>query len=90
MDSQTNVEIDIMINKVVEVYNSFLLSTYAMVSDHFRNMVLLIKQWNKNKFNNPGQRLNSYSLALMVLAFLMKFKMVPNLQSMAANKVIIK
>ena len=42
------IEVDMMVNKVVEVYNSYLLSTYAKLDLRFLKMALLLKQWNKN------------------------------------------
>ena len=88
-DNVTKVEIDLSVNKVLEVYNSYLLYTYTMIDKRFMEMIVLLKNWNKNKFPDASQRLNSYSLVMMVLAFLQKEKILPNLQKMSYGKKLI-
>lgn len=49
-------------------------------------MALILKEWNKNKFPDRQQRLNSYSMVLMLIAFLQHKKILPNLQSTSSER----
>jgi DNA polymerase sigma len=40
------------------------------LDSRFRHLCLLVKAWNKQKFVNAEIRLNSYSLVLMMIAYL--------------------
>ena len=62
--------IDISVNKIVDIYNSKLLLTYSLLDERFHMLALLMKKWNKVNFKNKARRLNSYSIVLMVIAFL--------------------
>jgi DNA polymerase sigma len=80
-DAQNNIDIELTINKVLEVYNSKLISTYAKLDLRFLKLSILLKLWNKKSF--PGsdryKRLNSYSLTIMLIAFLQRKEILPNL-----------
>ncbi len=65
---------------MLEVYNSKLISLYSRQDARFHQLAIVLKLWNKNHFNDPTKRLNSYSLTLMLIAHLMKSKILPNLQ----------
>jgi DNA polymerase sigma len=52
------------------VYNSKLLLTYAQVDERFHALALILKDWNKKQFTDRKKRLNSYSIVLMLIAFL--------------------
>ncbi len=62
--------IDISVNKIVDVYNSKLIYTYANIDERFVKLALLLKDWNKQIFQKKMKRLNSYSITLMLIAFL--------------------
>jgi DNA polymerase sigma len=40
-------EIDISANKILDVYNSKLLLTYAQLDERFHALALILKDWNK-------------------------------------------
>lgn len=69
-DINNNVDIEITINKIIELLNSQLIYSYALIDRRFVDLVLLLKTWNKKKFKNPQSRLNSYSIVLMSIAML--------------------
>ena len=75
------VNIEITINKICEVYNSHLINTYARIEKRFVDLSLLLKAWNKKSFKDRTKRINSYSLNLMIIAFLQNYKLLPYLQS---------
>lgn len=76
-DVHTQVEIDITINKVVEIQNSRLISAYALHDMRFRKLAMLLKVWNKNFFPDKRKRLNSYSITLMLLAHMIALEILP-------------
>lgn len=79
---KNNIDVDIMVNQTVEIYNSYLLYTYTQIDERFSQMVLLMKSWSKkNTFQatEPQMKLSSYSITLMILAFLQHLKILPNL-----------
>ena len=77
-------EIDISANKILDVYNSKLLLTYAQLDERFHALALILKDWNKKQFTDRKKRLNSYSIVLMLIAFLQFEKVLPNLQTLGS------
>ena len=75
-DSEFDIQIELTLNKIVEVYNSWLIYQYAVYDRRFQHLAILLKLWNKKQFstadNNANKfiRLNSYSLTLMLVAYL--------------------
>lgn len=75
-DSKFDIQIELTLNKIVEVYNSWLIYQYAVYDSRFQSLAILLKLWNKKNFstaaNNANKfiRLNSYSLTLMLVAYL--------------------
>ncbi len=63
-------QIEIICNKVVDLYNSQLIRTYSLLDSRFHRLALLLKSWNKSALFQKSQRLNSYSIVLMLIAFL--------------------
>uniref|UniRef100_A0A914H4H2 PAP-associated domain-containing protein n=1 Tax=Globodera rostochiensis TaxID=31243 RepID=A0A914H4H2_GLORO len=81
----TNLEVDMNVNNIAGVYNSFLLHNYSRIDDRFPALCLLVKHWAKIKGISEASEgyLNSYSLILMVLHFLqcgVEPPVLPNLQ----------
>lgn len=76
-DTLYEVDIDLSINKILDPYNSQLLYTYALLDQRFHKLALILKYWNKDRFKEKNNRLNSYSLVLMLIAFLQHQKILP-------------
>ena len=80
----STVDIDINVNKYLEVLNSHLISCYCKMDARFRHCALIIKDWYKSKCEEmkilKADRLNSYCLYMMLLAFMIHQKYLPNLQ----------
>lgn len=72
--------IDLCVNKVFEVFNSKLLATYCKINPIFQKLALLLKNWNKKRFPDNSTRLNSFSIVLMLLAYMQSVNQLPNLQ----------
>lgn len=70
---------DISINKILEIYNSKLMCTYALYDSRFIKLAVVLKTWNKVVFSDKKKRLNSFTLYLMLIAFLQKESILPNL-----------
>jgi DNA polymerase sigma len=85
-----NYKIDISVNKVLDLYNSQLLRVYALLDERFHMMALLIKSWNKKRFPSKIDRLNSYSIVLMIIAFLQFEEILPRLQLMSEESKVIR
>ena len=69
-DKKNQVNVDLCINKVFEVYNSKLMQTYCKINPDFQKLALLLKNWNRTRFPNHQTRLNSFSIVLMLLAYM--------------------
>lgn len=85
-DKSGDIDIDISINKFLEIQNSQLISTYAKLDHRFANIAMVLKIWNKSIFSNKITRLNSYTLNLMLIAFMQHLKLLPSLQALAIKK----
>lgn len=69
-DSKHNISVEISFNKIVEPYNSYLMATYCKINPKFRALAIILKKWNKFQSPDKNNRLNSYSITLMLLAFM--------------------
>ncbi|TNV79660.1 hypothetical protein FGO68_gene6961 [Halteria grandinella] len=85
-DTQYGVNIELQINKVLDPYNSKLIQTYSMFDHRFHQLALILKNWNKKHFPLNTTRINSYSITLMLIAYLQKKNVLPYLQSMRSEK----
>ena len=73
--------IDICLQKIVDVYNTQLIRTYALIDERFVKLALILKEWNKLNFKDKFKRLNSYSITLMLIAYMQHCNVLPRLQS---------
>nr|CAD2203889.1 unnamed protein product [Meloidogyne enterolobii] len=78
-------EVDMNINNVPGIYNSYLIHYYSRIDDRFPALCLIVKHWAKKKgiLDACSGYFNSYSLILMVLHFLqcgINIPILPNLQ----------
>ena len=69
-DQMNRIDVDISINKVLEIKNSELIQAYAAFDVRFIKLALVLKAWNKQQFPDKMSRLNSFSIYLMIIAFL--------------------
>ena len=74
-------DVDLTVNKVLEVLNSQLIQTYCLMDDRFRKVALVLKNWNKSLNSDKHKRLNSFSIYLLLLAFMLHKRYMINLQS---------
>ncbi|KAI6182334.1 hypothetical protein M3Y97_00369000 [Aphelenchoides bicaudatus] len=86
----SGLEVDLNVNNLAGVYNSYLLHYYSRIDDRFPSLCLLIKHWAKR--NEIGEAmngtLNSYSIILLVIHFLqvaVSPSILPNLQECYPN-----
>lgn len=68
-DKVYEINIDISINKIVDPYNSMLVFSYALIDSRFHKLALILKFWNKESIKDKNERLNSYSLVLLLIAY---------------------
>lgn len=69
-DKVYETDIDLSINKIIDPYNSMLIFTYAKLDQRFHKLALVLKYLNKQRFPEKNDRLNSYSIVLILIAFL--------------------
>jgi DNA polymerase sigma len=86
VDKQHGIEIDISINKILEVLNSRLIYSYSMLDQRFRKLAVILKTWNKCHFPDKKKRINSFSIYLLLIAFLQHRRILPNLQHLATRR----
>jgi DNA polymerase sigma len=77
--------VQLLLDKELERINSELIYTYMQLDPRVRHLCLLVKAWNKQKFVNLLMRLNSYSLVLMMIAYLQLKGYLPYLQDLSAS-----
>jgi DNA polymerase sigma len=73
------IEVQITQNKILEVLNSRLLRSYAMLDARFRKLALVLKAWNKTLSNDKNGRFNSFTICLLLLGFMLHKEFLPNL-----------
>jgi DNA polymerase sigma len=81
------VSIEVFINKIVDPYNTWLMQTYAMLDIRFLKLALVLKAWNKKVNMSMGtNKLNSYSITLMLIGFLQFKNVLPCLQQIGLDE----
>ena len=82
-----------MMNKTSELYHSNMLLQYAMVDPNFLKIAHFLKAWNNELAKGPNhwsKRLNNFTIYMMLIAFMQREKILPNLQALAKmNKHVI-
>lgn len=78
--TETNVDIDLSVNKILEVENSSLIKHYVYCDVRFHKLAYVLKEWNKTNNPNPMYRINSYGISLMLIGYLQIEGVLPNLQ----------
>jgi DNA polymerase sigma len=86
-DNVSGLECDISMQNPLAVKNTKLLGLYARCDPRVRMMAYAIKRWSKARnLNSPSNgTLSSYGWILMLLHFLMRVRVIPNLQAMPPN-----
>jgi DNA polymerase sigma len=83
-------QIDVSVQKIVDLYNTKLIRTYALIDHRFVKIALILKDWNKNNFSDKQKRLNSYSITIMLIAYLQHCKILPRLQNNEESPIMIR
>ena len=78
-DKRSGLEVDLMVNKTVELFNSMLLKTYSQLDPRFLPVAHYLKGFNKRIPADKFHILNNYSMCLLLVAFLQHLKILPNL-----------
>ena len=84
-DTFLDIKIDFMINRRSEVLNSLLLLEYCQLDSRFIKVAQTLKLWNQSVSPYKHERLNNYSLYLMLIAYMQYKGILPNLQDKAAS-----
>ena len=77
------IDVDISLNKTLEVKNSQLIKTYCTMDERFKKVALVLKSWNRGLDPRKKKCLNSFSIYLLLLAYMLEHKYMINLQSHA-------
>lgn len=59
-----------------------------MLDERFRKVALVLKNWNRGISPNKEGRLNSFSIYLLLLAYMLHEKYFINLQQCAPKEVV--
>jgi len=80
-DKVENIDIDIAVNRSVEIHNSMLLKEYCKLDERLHKLIYTLKYWNKETFkeDKPYMHLNNFTICLMIISYMQKEKMLPNL-----------
>ena len=79
-------DIDILVNKVLELHNSNLIRMYCLQDTRFQKVALVLKSWNRALTREKHDRLNSFSICMLLLAFMLHNRMMVNLQRLAPQE----
>ncbi|CAJ0961098.1 unnamed protein product, partial [Mesorhabditis belari] len=84
-------EVDLNVNSIAGIYNSFLMHYYSRIDERFPELCLLVKHWAiKNDISDAmNGTFNSYSLLLLVVHYLqcgVSPPVLPNLQHLYPQK----
>eukprot|EP00347_Sterkiella_histriomuscorum_P012616 403367885 len=85
-DTQYKLQVEIQINKLLELKNSQLIQAYSKLDKRFLKLAVLLKYWNRKHFPDAKCRLNSYSIVLMLLAMFQDSNILPKLQQLNSEK----
>ena len=61
------------------MYNSYLIRDYSLYDSRFHKLALIVKYWNKSAAGDKFGRLNSYSVTLMLIAFMVHKGALPKM-----------
>jgi DNA polymerase sigma len=74
------IKVDLLVNKYLEVLNSQLIGTYCKLDRRYMEAALCLKRIFKSMDpENKNNRLNSFSVYLLLLAFMIRDNYLPNL-----------
>ena len=79
-------EVDILVNKYLEILNSQLIGKYCELDKRFREAALVLKHWMKLTDPDKSNRLNSFSVYMILLAYMIHKKYLPNLQQQKGSE----
>ena len=73
-DTARQVKIDLMLNKEVEIENSMLIALYCQLDQRLHKLLVVLKYLNSL---DNFEKLNSYSVCLLLLAYFLHEKYLP-------------
>lgn len=73
------IDVDISVNRILELANSHLVRSYCLQDNRFRILAMVLKTWNKTLSNDKSLRLNSFSIYLLLLAYMLHNRYMINL-----------
>ena len=74
------VDVDILVDKVLEIMNTDLIRVYCEQDERFMKVALVLKAWNRNLSSDKSSRLNSFSIYILLLAYMLFKHMLVNVQ----------
>ncbi len=74
------VEVDILLNQHLSVKNSAIIRQYCNLDSRFRDAALVLKRWTQTTSQQYYERLCPFSVYMLLLAFMIHRKYMPNLQ----------
>lgn len=73
------IKVDLLVNKYLEVLNSQLIGTYCKLDRRYMEAALCLKRIFKSMDPDKKNRLNSFSVYLLLLAFMINDNYLPHL-----------
>ena len=74
------IKVDILVDKVLEIMNTELIQLYCEQDHRFQKVALVLKAWNRDLSADKGCRLNSFSIYILLLAYMLFKHMLVNVQ----------
>ena len=74
------IDVDLAVNKYLEIRNSQLIQTYCKLDRRYKDAAFVLKACFKGFDEDKVKRPNSFSIYLLLLAFMINKNYLPNLQ----------
>ena len=72
-------DIDILVDKQLELVNTELICLYGLQDERFLKVALVLKGWNRQVNSDKNGRLNSFSIYMLLIAYMLHKGMMVNL-----------
>ena len=79
------VDVDVLVDKILELMNTELIRRYCLQDERFRRTALVLKAWNRG-LADKNKRLNSFSIYILLLAFMLHKHMLVNVQRLCVQE----
>ena len=89
-DNTTDKKFDLTVNADLSIKAAQLFKAYTVNQPTFQKLAVFLKLWNKAKFPNNMDRISSYGIVIMLIAYMQSRQQLPCLQNQAEDYEWVK